>query len=173
MAARNTAKSIECLLLVADSSPATERALQYLGKIVGRRHINVHILYLLHALPPELLEFGGSENPRKEERLESQLRREQKQWIARAQQAARPVFDRAKQVLHSAGVIKNCIDISFSDPAEASHAVEAVLQAAKAKHCQTVVLGHSTHSWFRELTGGDLTEQLVRNAKGLAIWIVQ
>lgn len=173
MPAKKTAKSTERLLLVVDSSPATERALRYLGRIVGRRHIDVHLLYLLHALPPALLEFGGSENPRTEEKLESQLGREQKQWIAKAQAAAKPLLDRATQVLRAAGVPKNCVDVSFSYPADASHAVDAVLQECKRKRCQTIVLGHATHSWFRELTGGDLTEQLVRHAKGLTIWIVQ
>lgn len=173
MPKKNTVKTAECLLLVADPSPATEHALQYLGRMIGRRHIGVHLLYFLHALPPALLEFGGSENPRKEQKLESQLRGQQKQWIAKAREAATPVLDHATQVLRSAGVHQSCIDVSFSDPADASHAVEAVLQQAEDKHCHTVVLGHATHSWFRELTGGDLTEQLVRHAKGLTIWIVQ
>jgi nucleotide-binding universal stress UspA family protein len=170
---RNTAKSTEHLLLAADPSPATERAVQYLGRIIGRRDIKVHFFYLLHALPPALLEFGGSENPRREEKLESQLRSQQKQWIVKAQEAAQPVLDHVTQILRSAGVPQSCIDVSFSDPSEVSYAVEAVLQAAKSKHCQTVVLGHATHSCFRELTGGDLTDQLVRHAKGFTIWIVQ
>ena len=171
--ANKRAKFSECLLLVADRSPETERALQYVGRIVGRRQITVHVLYLLNSLPPELLEFGGSEDPLKEEKLESQLRREQKQWIAAAHEAANPILDHAAQVLRRAGVPKSRIHFHFSDPTDASRAVDAVLREVKSTRCHTVVLGHATHSWFRELTGGHLAEQLVRHAKGLTMWVVQ
>jgi nucleotide-binding universal stress UspA family protein len=47
-----------------------------------------------------------------------------------------------------------------------------VLLLARERQCRTVVVGHSAHSWFRGLRGGHLAEQLVRSAKGFAVWVI-
>jgi hypothetical protein len=35
-----------------------------------------------------------------------------------------------------------------------------------------VVVGHRAHSWLRGLGDGDLVDQLVRRAKGYAVWVI-
>lgn len=164
----------ERLLLVLDGSPDSKRAIQYAGGLIaGRRGFRIELLRLLPPLPPELLEFGGAENPARERQLESHLRRQQRDWIASAQTAAQPALQRALAQLRRAGVPRSSLGWSFSYPAEAGDAARIVLQAAKAKHCRTVVLGHQSHSWFRELAGGHLAEQILRHARGVSLWVVQ
>ncbi len=162
------------LLLVIDGSLSSKRAAQYTGTILGRRRgLQIHLLHLLPPLPRELLEFGGAENPRKEQQLETELRREQKQWIASAKASAKPALKEAMEMLRKAGIAGHDITCSVSYPTEAHNAARAVLEQARTKKCHTVILGHKAHSWFRELAGADLTDHILRHASGISIWVVQ
>lgn len=170
----NRKSRAERLLLVVDDSPASKRALDYTsGMVRGRRNFAIILLHLLPPLPPELLEFGGAENPRQEQKLEAELRGDQRAWIHSARHSAKSSLASAVQQLHKAGVPRGEIRIAFSDPIKDRDAAIAVLEQARGKRCRTIVIGHASHSWFRELAGGDLTEHLLRRSKGLAVWVVQ
>lgn len=165
---------IERLLVVTDESPASLRAVKYTGNLLRRRRgFRIHLLHLLPPLPPELLEFGGAENPRKEEELETELRGDQQKWIASARKSAEPSVEQAVKVLHKAGMPAGNILREFSYPTEPRDAGRTVLEYALAKKCHTVVVGHKAHSWFREVTGADLTEHILRHARGISVWVVQ
>ena len=167
-------RKIEHLLLVIDESPASLRAVEYTGNLLRRRHgFRIHLLHLLPPLPPELLEFGGSENPRKEQALENELRRDQQQWIASARKSAEPSVENAVGVLRKAGSPHRNILCEFSYPTEPRDAGRTVLEHAQAKKCHTVIVGHKTHSWFREFTSTDLAEYILRHASGITVWVVQ
>jgi hypothetical protein len=61
------------LLIAADESEATGRAVTYGASIVSKhRYVRLHLLHITPILPG-LLEFGGSENPRPEENTEAEL----------------------------------------------------------------------------------------------------
>ncbi len=165
--------TIERLLLFVDESSATNRAVRYVAKLIGqRRGFHVFLMHLLPPLPPELMEFGGSENPRKEQQLEVQLRNQQEQWIASRKAAVRPALDHAQKSLRNGGIPTQEIAFSFSDPREGRDAAGAILEMARDKHCRTIVVAHESHSWFREVFGGHLAEELVRKAKGFTVWVV-
>jgi nucleotide-binding universal stress UspA family protein len=167
-------RKIEHLLLVIDESPGSLRAVEYTGNLLRRRQgFRIHLLHLLPPLPPELLEFGGAENPREEQALESELRREQQQWIASARKSAEPSVDQAVGVLRKAGIPSRNIFREFSYPTEPRDAARTVLEHAQAKKCHTVIVGHKAHSWFREIAGADITEHILRNASGISVWVVQ
>ncbi len=162
------------LLVVVDESPASQRALEYTGKILRRRRgFQIRLLRLLPPLPPELLEFGGAENPGKEAALERELRQQQKQWIVTAKSSARSALDEAVKTLRKAGIAASNIQCAYSDPTEPGDTARVVLEQARAMGCYTVVLGHHAHSWFREIAGGDLTEHVLRHASGVSVWVVQ
>ena len=162
------------LLLVVDESPESQRAVEYTAKVVGRRRgFRLHLLHFLPPMPPELLEFGGAEDPRKEKELEAELRRDQKRWIMSAQKGAQPSLDQATRVLRDAGIPAVNITRECSYPTEPQDTSRAILKYARAKRCHTVVLGHRAHSWFRELAGADLTENILRQARGISVWVVQ
>lgn len=164
----------ERFLVVVDESPGSKRALDYAGAMIGsRRHFAIILLHLLPPLPPELLEFGGAENPRKEQKLEAELRSDQQAWIRSARNSAKSFLAAAIQQLHKAGVPRGKIHIAFLDPADDRDAATAVLEHARGKRCHTIVIGHASHSWFRELAGGDLAEHLLRRSKGFVLWVVQ
>ena len=81
------------LFVVVDESGASRHTLQYVGALVGkRRGFRIVLGYVLPSLPTELLEFGGAENPEKEEKLGKELKGEQKRWLSVARRKAREVF---------------------------------------------------------------------------------
>jgi nucleotide-binding universal stress UspA family protein len=165
---------VEGLLLVVDDSPCSKRAVQYVGKFLGhRRGFQIYLFRLIPPLPPALLEFGGAEDIQLEEKLEAGLRRDQENWIASTRESAKPTLEKAAKVLHKAGVVRNSIHIDFSYPTEIRNAAGTLLEQARAKSCHTLVIGHTAHSWLREMTGGDLVEQILRHAHGVSVWVVQ
>lgn len=169
----NRKSKTERFLVVVDESPGSKRALDYAGKVLGgRRNFAIILLHLLPPLPPELLEFGGAENPRQEQKLEAELRVDQQAWIRSARTSAKSFLTSAIQQLHKAGVARDAIHLAFSHPARDRDAT-TVLEHARGKRCHTIVIGHAAHSWFRELAGGDLAEHLLRQGKGFTVWVVQ
>lgn len=170
----NRKHKTERFLVVVDESPGSKRALDYVGRVLrGHRKFAIILLDLLPPLPPELLEFGGAENPRKEQKLEAELHGDQQAWIRSARNSAKSFLASAIQQLHKAGVPRDAIHLAFSHPARDRDAATTVLEHARGKRCHTVVIGHASHSWFRELAGGHLAEHLLRRGKGVAVWVVQ
>ncbi len=164
----------ERLLVIIDNSSGSKRAVEYLAAVIGRRRgFHVHLLHLLSPLPPELVEFGGAEDPQKEQQLQAELRHDQKAWIASARNAAKAVLGDATEVLRRAGISAHEISLGRPYPTESRDAARTVLNEARSKRCHTIVIGHESHSWFRELVGGHLAEHLLREARGLTIWVVQ
>lgn len=161
------------LLLVVDGTDASRQALQYVGRILaGRDGVECHLAYIASRLPPELLESGGSELPEREEQIESAMRAQQRDWTAGIDKKAERVLRGGRTTLERSGVAAACIDTCVSSPRDARRTVDEVLLLARDEACQTVVVGHRAHTWFRGLGGGHLAEQLVRTAKGLAVWVI-
>ena len=67
---------------------------------------------------------------------------------------------------------KQRIHASVSSPLDAREAADEVLLLARDQACDTVIVGHTPQSWLSTLGGGDLAEQLVRRAKGYAVWVI-
>jgi nucleotide-binding universal stress UspA family protein len=161
------------VLVVVDATDASRRALQYVGRVLARRDaVDCHLAYIAPKLPPELLESGGSELSEREEQIESDLRAEQRRWTAVTDRRAELALRAARATLERAGVAASSIHTYTSSPLDAERTVDEVLLLARDGACGTVVVGHRAHSWFRGLGGGHLAEQLVRSAKGLAVWVI-
>lgn len=162
------------LLLLVDESAASKRMVGYVAGIIGRRrNFHLHLLYLMPRMPAQLLETGGADTPKREEEVNAELHRQQEQWIASKRTAARPMLDELVAIMRKGGVSSRSIETEFTDPYEAATLDRAVLGLAAERGCHTIALGHDSHSWFREMTGGHLTEHLLRHAKGMTLWVVE
>jgi nucleotide-binding universal stress UspA family protein len=164
------------LLLVVDDSLSSKAAVEYVANVLGhRRGFQVCLAHVLPPLPPILLEFGGSENPEKERQLDSQLRKDQQQWIETARKKAEPALNSARVRLRQAGLPAASLATQFSDPVdEQASASQEILDQARRNGCRTIVVGRRSLSWFRRITGGkDLAGKLVQQGKGRTIWIVE
>lgn len=70
-----------------------------------------------------------------------------------------------------AGIDRSCIETYLSSPLDQRNPVEEVLLIARDRHCDTIVIGYRAHAWFG--VGRDpLAEHLIREAKGLAVWVI-
>ncbi len=161
------------VLVVVDQTPASTRALDYVARwMAGRREGIVHLAFIAPRLPARLLEFGGSERLEREEQLERELHGEQRRWMSAGDARITPVLEAARAHLEETGLAPDRIRPLVSSPLDIRDVADEVLLLAADVGCRTIVLGHHTHTWFRELGNEDLTEQLVRRAEGLTIWVV-
>ncbi len=71
------------------------------------------------------------------------------------------------------GVSNSQLEIEYVEPENGRKTAEALLETARQRRCSTIVVGHKSHSWFRELVGHDLVEDLLRHGRGFAFWIVE
>lgn len=162
------------LLLLVDESAASKRMVPYVTGIIGRRwNFHLHLLHLMPRMPAQLLESGGADTPEREEEVNAELHRQQEQWIASKITAARLMLDELVAIMRKSGVSGRSIEIEFTDPFDAATLDRAVLGLAAKRGCHTIALGHDSHSWFREMTGGHLTERLLRHARGMTLWVVE
>jgi len=164
------------LLLVVDDSSSSKVAVDYVARVLGhRRGFQVCLAHFLPPLPPILLEFGGSENPEKEEQLGTQLRRDQQQWVETERKKAEPALQWARGRLRKAGLPATSLTTQFSNPTdEQDSASQEILHQARRNDCGTIVVGRRSLSWFRRITAGkDLAEQLVERGKNLTVWVVE
>lgn len=137
-----------------------------------REGAEIHLAYVAPRLPSSLLESGGSENPEREERIEAGLRAQQRRFVARSDRTADRILRAARDALERGGVAASRIRSCMSSPLDAVSAADEVLLLARDARCGTIVVGHRAHTWFSGLGRGHLAEQLVRKARGEAVWVV-
>jgi len=161
------------LLIVLDASEASRRVLQYIGQMLGGRgRVEFNLAYIAPRMPAQFLESGGSELPEREVEIESELRTQQNRWMAINDTKPDRILSRARATLLRAGARAARIHSCVSSPLDARTFADEVLLLARDQQCGTIVVGHRAHSWFRGLGRSHLAEQLVRSAKGYAVWVV-
>ena len=164
------------LLVVVNESSSSKHAVEYVAHVLAsRRGFRLCLAHFLSPLPSMLLEFGGAEDPEEEQQLDRQLRAEQQQWITTAKKNAQPALKWAYGRLRKAGLPASSLTTRFSDPFREQNSVsEEILELARTNKCRTIVVGRRSLPWFRRLTAGkDLAEQLVQQATGFTLWIVE
>ena len=162
------------ILIAVDDSEASYRAVAYVGSLMsGCEGFRVCLLHVLPPLPREFLEFGGSEDPQQEEREETRLHTEQARWIEAAAQTAEPVFTRAKHILHEARVPEDAMETQMVDTVNTQDIVYNILETAHARHCGTVVVGRQSHHGLMALFTSHVSDVLLSQGEGLAIWVVE
>jgi hypothetical protein len=162
------------ILIAVDESEAAYRAVTYVGSIIGGcTGFRVCLLHALPPLPRELLEFGGSEDPQREEREEACLKADQALWIEAVTQAAAPVFTRAKHILHEARVPEDAIETQIVDTVNTQDTVLDILETAHARHCGTVVVGRKSYHGLKALVTSHVSDELISQGEGLAVWVVE
>jgi nucleotide-binding universal stress UspA family protein len=162
------------ILLAVDDSEATTRAVTYVASIIeGQPGFRLCLLHVFAPLPPQLLEFGGAENPAEEERWEAVQKDARTQWIAGAKACADDLFAKAQSILRTAGVPAHAVETQLAIPLSGEAVVTNILEGARANQCGTVVVGRQSFSWLQELFQHHIGEELIRRGQGLAIWVVE
>jgi nucleotide-binding universal stress UspA family protein len=159
------------ILLAVDESENSRRAVKYVGSLLRRTpDVAVTLFHVLKPMPRELLEHGGSENPAIEAQLDQQLHNEQEAWIRKEGESESQVLNKACETLTQSGFDRS--QVAFKIGHEEDIARNILEEARDGKH-ETIVVGRHGTSRIKRLFGGGVTDQLLRDAKGFAIWVVE
>ncbi len=162
------------VLISVDGSEASMRAVSYVADMMGAHEaLRVHLLHVLPPIPPELLEFGGSENPEQEQRLSEELKRAQSEWIDRTKMEGEPIFDQARTILLDSGMSPDFVQTEFCTSIHRPDVVRDVLEAAHKWNCGTIVVGRHSFPWLKEKLGHHVAEDLVRKGQGFTMWVIE
>jgi nucleotide-binding universal stress UspA family protein len=162
------------MLVCLDDSDSSRSAVDYVTRCARDwTGLEFHLLHVLDPLPPELREFRGSENPSRETDMEHDLDVADQRWIERASVAAKPFFDAAVASLSGAGVVPGAVKVHCSAPNSATQVAQEILDEARELGCGTVVVGRHAAGWLAEHLGRHVAEDLVREAKNVAVWVVE
>lgn len=161
-------------LVGIDDSEATLRTVSYVAETLGpQKGFYVVLLHVLPPIPPELLEFGGSEDPKTEQRLDAELKKDQAQWIEQAKQAAEPLVEKMKGIFLRVGISADMITTVFAESIHRPDFVRELLETAHKQNCGTIVVGRKSYPSFKEMFHHHVGEELVRKGDGFAIWVVE
>lgn len=158
------------LLVAVDESEGTLRAVRYVGALVQHApDASVTLFHVLKPIPRVLLEHGGSENPDMEAVLSARLREDQEAWVKQEREAQCPILERAREVLVRAGFDTSRVVLKFGHEDDIAN---AILEEANKGHHDTIVVGGTGTPGITRIFGGGITDQLLRDARGLAIWVI-
>jgi nucleotide-binding universal stress UspA family protein len=160
------------ILVAVDGSDSSRRTVAYVAEMVrGRADFRVGLLHL--ELPPRMLEWGGSENPEIEDKVESERAEAFGQMEREKIEKAESLLQPLQEILTENGIDAAIRLVQFAEPLDSKSVASAVLATAKEHGCETVVVGrHSFLGWkrfFRHHVG----EELVRIGEGITIWVVE
>src|SRR5579863_7432970 len=100
------------LLVVVDNSLASRRAVAYVGQILGgRRGFQVCLAHTLPSAPADVTEFGGAEDPKKEEWPEALLRASRHLWVAAKKRKLSASLELGFMDLRRAGFARGDIEV--------------------------------------------------------------
>jgi len=166
-------KANKNILVAVDDSDASNRAVTYIAQIVdGRKEFKIVLFHVPASMSPQLLEFGGAENPAHEQRAKAELSAAQASWAEEVERAAQPIFARAKTRLRDAHIAEEAIKTEIFMPPGERSLDTSILEAARAHECSTVVVGREAFSWLRELFQTHVADKMIEQADDLTLWIV-
>jgi nucleotide-binding universal stress UspA family protein len=159
------------VLLAVDESQNSHRVVQYVGSLLRRTpDVAVTLFHVLKPMPRELLEHGGSENPAAEAELSMQLRNEQEAWIRKERESECHVLRKACETMTQSGFDTSHVAMKFGHEDDVAR---NILEEARSGHHETIVVGRHGTSRIKRIFGGGVTDQVLRDAKGFAIWVVE
>lgn len=159
------------ILLALDESENSHRVVQYVGSLLRQTpDVSLTLLHVLKPLPRELLEHGGSEDPTAEAQLGQQLREDQGAWIRKEAESECHVLKKASETLAQSGFDASRVAMKFGHEDDIAR---NILEEARSGQLDTIVLGRHGTSRIKRMFGGGVTDQVLREAKGFAIWVVE
>ncbi|SLM47614.1 putative Universal stress protein [Nitrospira japonica] len=157
------------ILLAIDESESSHRAVKYVGSLLHRTpDVAITIFHVLKPMPRGLLEHGGSESPAVEAQMDQQLHKDQEDWIRKQRESQCHVLQSACQTLKDSGFDIQRVTLKFGHEDDIAR---NILEEARGH--ETIVVGRHGMSRIKRLFGGGVTDQILRDAKGFAIWIVE
>jgi nucleotide-binding universal stress UspA family protein len=151
------------------STPA--RALRYVGTLLREaRDLQVTLFHVLKPMPRELLEHGGSEDPIEEVRLATGLQQDQENWVRAEGVTEHPILVQAQELFGKTGFPLDRVTLKFGHEDDIAH---TILDEARTGGYGTIVISRQGSNGLKRFFGGGITEQLLRDASGFTLWVVE
>ena len=99
----------------------------------------------------------------------AQLRDDQDAWFRAERESECPVLTNARAILEKAGFDTFRVSVKFGHEEDVAR---NILEEAAAGKYETIVIGRHGASGIKHLFGGGVTDQVLRDAKDFAIWVV-
>lgn len=164
---RTSAKNI---LIAVDDSEESIRAVQYVGALLREtQNVSVTLFHVLNPMPRELMEHGGSEDPEVEDHLGAQLRKEQDEWVRAEGALEYPILVKALERLGQTGFPIDRVTLKFGHERDIA---DTIVDEAKAGGYGTIVVTRHGPSGTKRLFSSGITDRLVRDLSGVALWIL-
>lgn len=162
------------ILIAVDETDASLAAVRYVARMMGgRKDLHVRLFHVLPSTPPELLEYGGAEDPRRERQLSAELQAAQAEWIAKAKRSAQASLEATLVLLIDHGLLSENLSTELSSSIHKPDVAREVWEAAQKWDCGTIVTGRHSLPWTQELFHRHVSEELIRRAKGFTVWVVE
>ena len=150
-------------------SPASTRATQYVGDLLRSTESHeVHVLHVLPHVPP-----FGSQKPGDVGGERFALAVDEDEWRREQEKSIRPMLDDVRALLVRAGVHESFIELRTCAPEPLATVAGTILEKARERDCETIVVGRSEHPWYRRMWRRHVGNALVNTANGRSIWIVE
>jgi nucleotide-binding universal stress UspA family protein len=168
ISAQNTAS--KKMLIVVDDSNQSVRAVHYVGSLLREtQDVNITLFHVLNPMPRELMEHGGSEDPKVEDQLGAQLRQDQEEWVRTEGAIEYPILVKALEQLGQTGFPIDRVQLKFGHERDVA---DTIVDEVRAGGYGTIVVTRHRSSGSKRLFNSSVTDRLVRDLSGVAIWIL-
>ena len=159
------------ILIAVDGSEHSARTLHYVGTLLrDTRDVQVTLFHVLKPMPRELLEHGGSEDPAEEVRLAKKLQEDQESWVRTESRFEHPILLTALELFGKTGFPLGRVTLQFGHEDDIAH---TILDEARTGGYGTIVVSRHGSNRMKRFFGGGITDQLLRDASGYTLWIVE
>jgi nucleotide-binding universal stress UspA family protein len=159
------------ILVAVDNSEHSARALRYVGTLLHDvPNVQVTLFHVLKPMPRELLEHGGSENPKDEVRLAAEFQQDQESWVRAESVTEYPILVQALELFGKTGFPLNRVSLKFSHEDDIA---QTILNEARTGAYGTIVISRHGSNGMKRFFGGGITDQLLRDAAGYTLWVVE
>lgn len=158
------------ILIAVDDSEESIRAVQYVGSLLRETHdVSVTLFHVLNPMPRELMEHGGSEDPEVENHLGEQLRKDQEEWLRTEGAIEYPILVKALERLGQTGFPIDRVTLKFGYERDIA---DTIVDEARAGSYGTIVVTRHGPAGGKRLFGSSVTDRLLRDLSGVALWIL-
>ena len=159
------------ILIAVDGSEHSARALRYVGTLLrDTRDVQVTLFHVLKPMPRELLEHGGSEDPAGEILLAKELQQDQENWVHAESVMEYPILVHALELFGKTGFPLDRVTLKFGHEDDIAH---TILDEARTGGYGTIVVSRHGSNGMKRFFGGGITDQLLRDASGYTLWVVE
>lgn len=164
-------KYIERLLVPIDATEASKLAIDYLARLGSLlKTSEITLCHVLPTIPPDMLEDGGSEDPKVERELKKERDEEICEWEGKLKAETKKVFEGYKKQLIESGI--PVANINTTLVGRNLDIGKAIVEAAKEGGHSTIVVGRRGVSFLQELALGSVSYRVVKLAKDCTVWVV-